>query len=533
MRIVIMYPAPTRRLPIIVLAGFLVLVCGLSLRGRDAVDPPALPAHAPSVGPTPGVYRTADCVGCHNQDQSPTYKANERDQMMCRMNEWQFYDRHDKHQLAFASLLSGRGQSIAQRLGHKQATEITACLKCHALPEPGPRPSNPDQLAEGVTCVACHGPFIEWVETHPRSILFAIRGAAAPPKAGQADWTKLDRKEKEQGFGMTDLWDPARRAETCASCHIGNHAQGKVITHAMYAAGHPPLPSFEVATFSDAQPRHWEYMREKSKPRKDRLNPPHDPRNLEQTQLIVVSSLVSLRESMRLFADEAAADKPDPIGAKWPDFARFDCYACHHELQARAGASSRQVRSRDGAPGRPTSPDWPEILIQLGIEASGRQQVAIQDGLRKRRLAALHETVTARPFGDLECAVPAAICAAEWADSLVKSLKDTVFDTAIARRLLIRLCKMASDPGLDYDSARQIAWAFQIIYHELVPDPKQRDAVIEHALADIGSDLALKLPSATEQVPIEKTLQERLMVLANFDLGDFHAHFGMIAERVK
>ncbi len=453
--------------------------------------------------------------------------------MICRMNEWQYYDRHDKHQLAFKSLLNERGQSIAERLGRKQATEITACLKCHALPEPGPRPSNPDQLAEGVTCVACHGPFIEWVETHPRSILFAIRGAANPPKAGQADWTKLDRKQKEQGFGMTDLWDPVRRAETCASCHIGNYAQGKVITHAMYAAGHPPLPSFEAATFSDAQPRHWQYMREKSDLRQKRVIPPPDPRNREQAQLLVLSSLVSLRESMKLFADQATADRPEPIGAQWPDFARFDCYACHHELEAKAGASSRQVRSRDGAPGRPTAPGWPEILIQLGIEAAGQQQAPLQDGLRKERLAALHRSIKARPFGDLQCAVPAALCVAEWADSLVNSLKNTIFDAAMARRLLIRLCEMASDPGLDHDSARQIAWAFQIIYHELVLEPRQRDAVIEHALADIGSDLALTLPSATEQVPIEKTLQERLTVLAEFDLGYFQAHFRMIAERVK
>ena len=138
-----------------------------------------------------------------------------------------------------------------------------------------------------------------------------------------------------------------------------------------------------------------------------------------------------------------------------------------------------------------------------------------------------------RPFGDPECAGPAARCVAEWADSLIKSLKNTVFDDAMAKRLLDRLCKMAEDPSLDYDSARQIAWAFAIIYHERVLDPKQRDTVIEHALADIGSDLALTLPSATEQVPIEKTLPERLRVLADFDLEYFQAHFGIIAKRLE
>ena len=62
---------------------------------------------------------------------------------------------------------------------------------------------------------------------------------------------------------MTDLWDPVKRATKCASCHIGNPGEQKVVTHAMYAAGHPPLPGLETATFSDAMPRHWEYLREK------------------------------------------------------------------------------------------------------------------------------------------------------------------------------------------------------------------------------------------------------------------------------
>src|SRR5262249_38461648 len=191
------------------------------------------------------------------------------------------------------------------------------------------------------------------------------RGTASPPKARQADWTQLDGEQKERDFGMTDLWNPVTRAEKCASCHIGNHGEGKVVTHAMYAAGHPPLPSFETATFSDAQPRHWEYLREKLKmpKRAARLKPPPDVRNLEQTQLVVVSGLVSLRASMKLSADQAEANKSEPVGAEWPDFARFDCSSCHHELRAEGGASWRQVRRGGRSPGRPGPLDWPAILI--------------------------------------------------------------------------------------------------------------------------------------------------------------------------
>ena len=31
-----------------------------------------------------------------------------------------------------------------------------------------------------------------------------------------------------------------------------------MVTHEMYAAGHPPLPGFEIATFCSQMPPHWE-----------------------------------------------------------------------------------------------------------------------------------------------------------------------------------------------------------------------------------------------------------------------------------
>jgi len=298
----------------------------------------------------------------------------------------------------------------------------------------------------------------------------------------------------------------------------------------MFAAGHPPLPGFETATFGDLEPRHWQYLSEKTPGRLSRLKV-RDPHNLEQTQLVAIGGLVVLREWMTLFASQAAANKADPVGAQWPDFARFDCYACHHELQARDGVSWRQVRRRDGNPGRPTAPEWPLVLIQLGIEAAGPQRAAIQEAEFKQHLAEFHESMTLRPFGDPARVVPAAQKTAAWADSLLKSLNRTTLDVAQARKLLDRLCNMARGRIPDYDSARQIAWAFRVMYRESLSKEK-RDLVIEHVLADLEADLALNLPSAAEQVPIERTLQDRLSVIAGFDPESFQAHFAIIAERL-
>jgi hypothetical protein len=70
----------------------------------------------------------------------------------------------------------------------------------------------------------------------------------------------------------------------------------------MYAAGHPPLPRVDLATFSDAMPRHWKYLSEKPANVQKILE--YDPAKsgLERTQFAVISALVTFRESMNLLA---------------------------------------------------------------------------------------------------------------------------------------------------------------------------------------------------------------------------------------
>lgn len=523
---------PRRRSMLAALVGLITLAGALTSRGRDAGNQPAQPLAQPRIGPAPGVYPASHCESCHNQDRSHVYPKSLRDRMICGMNEWQYYDQNDKHQIAFRSLKSPRSQIMVQQLGYRdrKASEVEACLACHAVRAAGNVRVNPETLAEGVTCVACHGPYLDWVRIHPESILLGGRADSNRPNAGRIGWIDLSREEKANQFGMTDLRDPVRRAETCASCHVGNHDQGKVVTHAMYAAGHPPLPGFETAAFSEAQPPHWQKFDKRSPERQSRFKA-HDPRNLEQTQLVAVSGLVVLREWMKLFAGQAAVENPDPAGAPWPDFARFDCYACHHELQARDVVSWRQLRRRDSQPGRPAPPDWPLILVQLGIDLADPKLAGAEKTQFEQHLAEFRDSMKVRPFGDSESSAAARQTAA-WADYLLKSVSHTIVDAAKARQLLDRLCAMAQDRVSDYDSARQIAWAFRVIYHESTPK-ENRDRAVDDALSDLEASLALDLPPTKQQVPIERTLQDRLRVVAGFDPAIFQARFAMIAERLK
>src|SRR5262249_43633067 len=213
---------------------------------------------------------------------------------------------------------------LARRMGEllhprykKEVWEEPACVSCHGLVAGEKSPTDvplADLVAEGVGCVVCHGPYKEWVSAHQSRF-----------KADIDRWRGLSRKEKEDRYGMADLWDPVKRAEVCLSCHLGNVAQGKVVTHAMYAAGHPPLPGVEVATFTDLMPKHWQYLYEKAPEVQKLLKFDADRGEREMTQTAVVAAAVALRDAMRLLADQAEAGLKDPGAGRWPELAHFDC----------------------------------------------------------------------------------------------------------------------------------------------------------------------------------------------------------------
>jgi hypothetical protein len=409
-------------------------------------------------------------------------------------------------------------------------TTHRSCVGCHGIrdqpadpfhdalrPEPGPiRSQQFDRKGDGVSCVACHGAFREWVFEHT---------AYEDPR-----WRSLGRKEKERRFGMVDLWDPVTRTKKCLSCHLGSYEDGNVLTHAMYAAGHPPLPGIEVSTFSAAMPNHWEYLREKRQGRRPEVRKALEAAfaldKLEHTELVAVSGLVPLRESVRLFAAQAGSDsKTDLPGARWPDFARFDCYACHHDVNR---PSWRQTRGFPGAPGRPPAPSWPSALVALGVEAANPDRAKSRLAEYDRKLGDFHRALAAQPFGNKDRAVSAAKALASWTDEVLGDLGKTTIGRASALRMLGRICRVERSEVPDYDAARQLFWAFRAIYGELEPGAGP-DSPAERVLRRMDEELGFSLPSAGKQVPIEDTLAKRLKAVTDFDPAVFQAGLAELA----
>jgi len=339
----------------------------------------------------------------------------------------------------------------------------------------------------------------------------------------KASWRQLAPSAKES-LGMYDVRDPHKRAELCTSCHIGSPAEGKVITHTMYAAGHPPLPSFELATFSANLPPHWRAVKDvpyfKDAPASVKQDYHVDMARFENTRLVMAAALTAPRRTLEVLANRAHLDVQaapslqsktawpplwflshveatrDNPRARWPELAvgapaatdlpadhwpeivmaQADCYACHHELKS---ASWRQVRGYKGRPGRPQLQDWPFVLAALTLDKEPRTNF-------DRHRQAIHAAFDKQPFGDPKDVAKAA---REFLAEL-PSTEDNV-DDALALSWLKKLSAFDEKFYPDFDSARQIAAAFRAIYFDDWNAGHAKRAAVEKIMQALDETLNL------------------------------------------
>ncbi len=226
------------------------------------------------------------------------------------------------------------------------------------------------RVEDGVSCEACHGPAERRLAPHFRS--------------GWAALSSADRL----ALGQSDSRSLRGRIRLCVDCHVG--AAGMDVNHDLIAAGHPRL-SFEFASFHYVLHKHWDYA-------KDR-DPTADPRGRRdfEARAWLLGQLVSARAALALLADRAA-DRARP----WPEFAEYDCAACHHDLgkppPPRAGKLGTLPPSRwytslvpDAFAGLGVSFDVPmrDALAEIGSAMATNRPDRRQVGDRARRAVAL------------------------------------------------------------------------------------------------------------------------------------------------
>jgi hypothetical protein len=489
----------------VVIAGVLGLIALSWLTGKGGQETPARAAgraKAAKAEPTRSFFGVGNCMPCHEEGQKLTPDV-------CRCDEITRWKEKDKHAYAYLVLEGPQGQAMQKRLNENPSnskkwtvTKDEQCLSCHGVIA-DPAASDPKfHVEEGVNCVACHGAYLEWVGMHSQTI-----------EAARRKWQALSRDDKEKQFGMKDLWNPVKRAELCTSCHVGNHEEGKVVTHEMYAAGHPPLPSFELAAYS-GQMRHWELLREKKEKALKLLKIDLAETKFEETKLVQAGSAVALRAAMNLLAKQADAGAKDPHSGKaWPELAQFECYACHHELKVNGW---RPTRGFPGIPGRPHGRDWPIGLVRLEDKGIDEQ------------LKSVYAAFDVQPFGDPAKVRDAAQVAAKWASQLLEQNAKPL-SRADAVALMQKLCVVDEKQPPDFDTARQLAWALKTVYEELKQEKKPaNDADISAILGAFERDLMLKLPAGKGE-RVEKQLPATLDKLNNYTPGPFQESLKKLA----
>jgi len=523
-----------------VAAGWAIIPRADAAKAETGIETGALQEKQAKTAETRTYYGVGSCVDCHTGGfKNPS--AN-----ICRGNEVEIWQRNDKHVLAFQVLGDNRAKAIGKALGPgwEDVQTKKECLTCHSIwieKQPGVVKGGDLRREEGVSCVACHGPDLTeqpdkdklpeagWVEFH-----------GSPSPARREAWRKLPRTYKHDKYGMTDLWDPAKRTQLCASCHIGSVEQGRVVTHEMFAAGHPPLPSFEVVTFSNQMPRHWQYLREKDKSIRDLVMKFHQSEvDLEQTHLLAIGGLVAFRENLQLLAGQAATKD-------WPELANYSCYACHHELKSK---SWRQERGYAGKPGRPPLREWSTALVELGLfhAAANADEAKLLLADWRTRLAALRAVFDTQPFGQQDAVKHKTEELTTWIDGQVKRIKERIaldeskggYSINASALLLSHLLDSRDKRALpDFDSARQLAWAYQVLYLEAASkhDPEARKKLakgLETLPAWKGLDDYLRLTLPPGQTKLEASFALGLDRIGQYEPRDYFQHLDAVLKQLK
>lgn len=461
--------------------------------------------------PTPLFVGMAECARCHRQPNK-----DEPAPLLCRCNEVHIWETQDKHRIAHLVLRKERSVQMGKLLGIEDPASDKRCVACHGViiaDEKLRHRSFPPERAiqEGVTCVVCHGPYKEWIDLHGG--------------IDRETWRTLSRKRKEEEYGMVDLWDPVRRAQLCVSCHVGDPSQGRLVTHAMYAAGHPPLAAFELVAYSDAMPRHWQYLDEKPASIRTLLEITDDQARYEKTRIALFGALVAFRQSQQILLQATSPPENQLTTSAWPDFSHFDCYGCHRLLRRDHWKSSSS--SANPPSGRPGWRSWPAqfLAIRPGLATLPDPLLQPDPSL------ALNQAFRSTPFGHADGIRAAAIQNLAYCEKILGEVNTM----KLTRPKLLLILQALSDPTnsfpADFDSARLRLCLLKAIYEDVEPKPPNGQE-IQRVLDTLATELALDLPKT--RTDLDAPPDPRLLEAAiRFDPERIRSHLNALHAMLR
>jgi len=421
---------------------------------QPSAGPPAdtLPAPARS----PAFLGTASCAAaaCHG-NTAPWRPDSAKDKAVpyqrgCEYTTWMV---HDKHVHAYEALLSERSRIIERNyrrlpdLKESRPEKDALCLRCHSMDASAVLHGQRSAFADGIGCERCHGPAENWLTSH------YLR-----------DWKQKSAADKER-LGFHELKDLTRRAQLCIECHVGTPETQ--VDHDLYAAGHPRV-YFEYSGFLAVMPPHWNLSEERQR------YPDLQARSWAVGQVSCAAAALDL-----------LAFRADQNKRPWPEFAEYDCYACHHRLAPDSGRVQRGYKDR--VPGTLPFNDWNYALLGAvdlgGQPLGGADWKARYDTLRK---------LMSQPLPDQEQTATAARAAAQGLRPQLQRIEQTrLLDAKLLQDWFNALDKDKESLGGNWDSAAQYYLALAAIHNGITDlDPSQRSAAVRDRLRQMAAELS-------------------------------------------
>jgi hypothetical protein len=345
-----------------------------------------------------------------------------------RHSEYTIWATRDRHADAYNVLLEKRSQIIEcnYRKGSKEPIprpeKDPLCLRCHTTHGDAGAARQKDQpaitLLEGVGCERCHGSAEKWLSDHY-----------------SREWQALTEAEKQKrGFNPTR--NLLFRAKVCAECHVGTRDAD--VDHDLIAAGHPRL-NFELSAFQATMPPHWDQRAEKAR------IPDLEIRSW------ALGQLVSAEAAAQLLAYRAEnREKP------WPEFAEYECQACHQPLRASP------PRARGAVPGTLPWGDW----YFAGVQHDPSAFPGAGAGKGIAALAPMYKEMQ-RPEPDRARVQKLAQSAARQLGELTQKLADSGPARPAELRRDLAVFSAGAESIHGWDSATQRYLALAAAYHSL------------------------------------------------------------------
>lgn len=496
------------------------------------------------------------CSLCHGRPRAVDTDVQQESDVQTefvRLSEATRWKKFDKHHVAYDMVRIDLEKSqfdLPEHESNKRARDMVfklgwadgdgnferKCLTCHVGLETDADLSNVvslrTKLQEGVQCEACHGPGEKYTQLteHPEST-----------------WRTKSVEEKAL-LGMKDLSNSVVTARVCLTCHLGDLPSGRFVTHDMYAAGHPPLPPFDLQTFLDAMPPHWgrvegddesrrrgpalqekPYQNEKGTGKSFQYQREYllthfaiDPsksdaevreeaqRSFERTKRSMIGAMMAQDAALQVLHD--ASEQP----TVWGDYALFDCMGCHQTLFK----DRSRYRAPGRVPGRPFPPTWLTVSDILTGE------LLPTDPVRTK----LDEAFNRVPFGDRDRFLAESASLRKFLEErkkLALEWSKQIVDAADTKEWVALLIEEQSPKLSDYWVAKQTAWMVQVAVGELV-DKKQLDAsAVAEDLEALDRILLLKL-QIPQRESVLKSQEMTLKMAQSFDASEVRKHLEAI-----